>query len=87
MCRADGDVVVRKGLDKRVDSYSGFGDAWGGKVERTELQGVLQRHGVEELFICGLALDVCVAFTCLVGAASGGCRSPSSHSLPLAGRR
>ena len=45
LARAPGDVVVRKGAHELVDSYSGFGDANGGRDERTELEGELRARG------------------------------------------
>lgn len=49
----EGDVVVRKGTNARVDSYSGFGDAFRHKYEKTALEGVLREHGVTDVFIGG----------------------------------
>lgn len=71
LVRSPGDIVVRKGTFARVDSYSGFGDAQGGKVERTELEEVLRSRGVTDVFVCGLALDFCVAYTCKDAARRG----------------
>lgn len=71
LVRAPTDVVVRKGTRKRCDSYSGFGDALGGHVERTELEDVLRAHDISDVFICGLALDFCVAYTCKDAARKG----------------
>jgi nicotinamidase/pyrazinamidase len=59
------DVVIRKGADPRVDSYSGFRenhDAAGGRPG-TGLAGWLRERGVDEVFVCGLARDVCVLWT------------------------
>lgn len=50
---ADTDVVVRKGTVKGVDSYSGFGDAFEGKWEKTELCEVLTKAGIKEVG-CGV---------------------------------
>jgi nicotinamidase/pyrazinamidase len=58
------EVVVFKGTHPRVDSYSGFGDAQGGKVENTGLDALLRSRGITDVFVCGLALDFCVAYTC-----------------------
>ena len=46
--RADSDIVVRKGANKGVDSYSGFGDAFEGKWEKTELEEVLKKAGITD---------------------------------------
>lgn len=53
--------VVQKGMDKTVDSYSGFYD--NGRRGATGLHDYLQSQGVTEVFVMGLALDYCVKFT------------------------
>lgn len=67
------DVIIRKGSDPNVDSYSGFRDNWGPGGERppTGLAGYLREVGITDLFICGLARDVCVKWTAEDGAAAG----------------
>ena len=59
------DVVIRKGTDPAVDSYSGFRNNWGpdGKRAPTGLAGYLKGRGIREVFLCGLARDVCVKWT------------------------
>ena len=57
-----GDVVVPKGLNPLVDSYSGFGSA-DGVTEITPLHSQLQSRGITHLIICGLAFDYCVSYT------------------------
>lgn len=54
-----------------MDSYSGFGDAHEHVHEKTELDEVLRRHGVTDVFVAGLALDYCVAYTCKDAAKAG----------------
>lgn len=54
--------TVRKGMDSKFDSYSGFADD-GGK--ETSLNGYLRRDGITHLIIYGLATDYCVKFTAL----------------------
>ena len=50
-------IVVSKGMDSRGESYSAFL----GKDEKgTDLLSLLNKKGVEELWICGLATDYCV---------------------------
>ncbi len=61
--------VVRKGTDRRIDSYSGFFD--NGHRRATELEAYLRAQGVEQVFICGLATDYCVKFTALDAAELG----------------
>jgi nicotinamidase/pyrazinamidase len=59
------DVVIRKGSDPGVDSYSGFRENHGphGRRPRTGLAGWLRERGVDEIYVCGLARDVCVLWT------------------------
>ncbi len=66
-------AVVRKGMDPRVDSYSGFRNNWGPGDDRppTGLAGYLRERGVEHLVVCGLARDYCVRWTAEDGIAEG----------------
>ena len=63
LAREDRDVVVRKGTNATVDSYSGFGDEFSGRVECTALNGCLKERGITAVVLVGLAFDMCVAFT------------------------
>jgi nicotinamidase/pyrazinamidase len=58
-------VIVRKGTDPLVDSYSTFRNNWDRHGERpaTGLAGYLQELGVKEVFLCGLARDYCVKWS------------------------
>ncbi|MEO7068334.1 MAG: bifunctional nicotinamidase/pyrazinamidase [Rhodanobacter sp.] len=58
-------VIIRKGSDPLVDSYSGFRENYGpdGGRPSTGLAGWLRERGVEEVVVCGLARDVCVLWT------------------------
>ena len=58
-------AIIRKGSDHRVDSYSGFRNNWNPDGERpvTGLAGYLRERGVEDVWLCGLARDVCVRWT------------------------
>ena len=66
-------VIVRKGMDPQVDSYSGFRDNVGpdGTRPPTGLAGYLRERGIEDVFVCGLARDVCVQWTAEDAAAAG----------------
>jgi nicotinamidase/pyrazinamidase len=55
--------VFKKGLDPKIDSYSGFFD--NGHRRPTGLNAFLQNKDVDTVFIAGLATDVCVKFTAL----------------------
>ena len=65
------DVIVQKGKQQGIDSYSGFGDALGHKYEHTDLEQVLRDAGVSTVFVGGLAADFCVAFTAKDAASAG----------------
>lgn len=54
--------TVRKGMDSRYDSYSGFADDGGHK---TELDNLLRKDTIKKLIIYGLATDYCVKATVL----------------------
>ncbi len=60
------DVFIRKGADPQIDSYSAFRNNWApdGSRPRTGLAGYLRDRGVKQVFVCGLARDVCVKWTC-----------------------
>ncbi len=55
------EAIFRKGMDREIDSYSGFYD--NGKRKNTGLFGYLKDRNVSEVFIAGLAADFCVYFT------------------------
>jgi nicotinamidase/pyrazinamidase len=51
-------LIVRKGTQADVDSYSAFFDNC--KLTKTQLDDELKQRGISDLYICGLATDVCV---------------------------
>jgi len=61
-------AIVKKGKDKQFDSYSGFQDDGGAK---TEMNQILQKNGIKELIVYGLATDYCVKATAIDAAAAG----------------
>lgn len=61
--------VFQKGMDKGVDSYSGFFD--NGHKNATGLGDYLKKQKVAEVHIVGLATDYCVKFTALDALALG----------------
>jgi nicotinamidase/pyrazinamidase len=54
-------LVVRKGLDRSVDSYSAFYE--NDRTTPTGLVGSLRERGLTRVFLAGLALDFCVRYT------------------------
>lgn len=59
------DLILRKGNDPDVDSYSGFRENHGpdGTRPSTGLAGWLRERGVSEVYVAGLARNVCVLWT------------------------
>jgi nicotinamidase/pyrazinamidase len=66
---ADGpNQTVRKGMDPKFDSYSGFSDDGGHK---TDLDDLLQKDGIKKVMVYGLATDYCVKATALDAISAG----------------
>ena len=63
----ESDIIVSKGTNPRVDSYSGFGQA----PEVTILLEDLKAKKVTKIFVVGLAYDYCVGSTACDGKNSG----------------
>ena len=61
-------AIVKKGKDKQFDSYSGFQDDGGAK---TEMNQILQKNGIKELIVYGIATDYCVKATAIDAVAAG----------------
>lgn len=59
------DLIVRKGLNPEIDSYSTFIE--NDKKSETGLSGFLKSVGVSRIFLCGLALDYCVFSSAMDG--------------------
>ncbi|KAI5367401.1 Putative isochorismatase [Septoria linicola] len=58
--------VVRKGEDKRVESYSGFGPPFRNPtVGMSKLDAILTAAAVTHVFVVGLAYDFCVKSTAI----------------------
>jgi nicotinamidase/pyrazinamidase len=55
--------VVRKGMDKGIDSYSGFFD--NDHARATGMEAYLRQQKANDLYIMGLATDYCVKYTAL----------------------
>ena len=58
-------IYVKKGSKDDIDSYSAFFDNC--KLNETTLNRDLKLLGITDLYICGLASDVCVAATSMDG--------------------
>ena len=62
-------LVIRKGHNPEIDSYSGFMEA--DRKTSTGLAGYLKERGFRRVFCAGLATDFCVAWTALDAQAAG----------------
>lgn len=56
-------LVVRKGYNHEIDSYSAFMEA--DRATRTGLAGYLAERGIKRVYVAGLATDYCVGWTAL----------------------
>ncbi len=63
------ETIFRKGMDKNIDSYSGFFD--NGKQKDTGLAAYLKGRDIDEVFVTGLAGDFCVFYTSMDAIESG----------------
>jgi nicotinamidase-related amidase len=61
------DIVIYKGTNEDVESYSGFGN----EPEKTDLLEKLQRANIDTVYILGLAYDYCVGSTALDAVENG----------------
>jgi len=59
------DLILRKGCNPKVDSYSAFFE--NDRVSATGLDGYLTKKNVKKIFLCGLAFDYCVFYSALDG--------------------
>lgn len=57
------DAVVDVGREREDEGYSGF--------EKSDLARTLREHGVERVFVCGLATDYCVRASTIDACAEG----------------
>ena len=59
------DLVLRKGCNPKIDSYSTFFE--NDKKTTTGLEGYLVKKEIKRLYLCGLAFDYCVFYSALDG--------------------
>lgn len=64
-----GQLIIRKGYTRTIDSYSGFQEA--DRQTVTGLAGYLNERDAGRLYVVGLATDFCVGWTAIDGAAAG----------------
>ena len=58
-------LILRKGCNKKIDSYSAFFE--NDKNTTTGLEGYLVTKEIKKLYLCGLAFDYCVFYSALDG--------------------
>lgn len=61
--RTDGDLIIRKGFNPAIDSYSAFFE--NDQTTPTGLEGYLRTRGIEAVTMVGLATDFCVKYSAL----------------------
>lgn len=57
------DLIVYKGTNSNIDSYSCFADVI--KSNKTKMHSMLQEKGFKKIYILGIATDFCVKFSVL----------------------
>ena len=62
-------LILRKGCNSHIDSYSAFLEA--DRQTPTGLASYFKERGVKNVFVVGLALDFCVAWSALDARAAG----------------
>jgi nicotinamidase/pyrazinamidase len=55
------EAIFRKGMEKNIDTYSGFFD--NGHKKDTGMAGYLRGRNIDEIYVTGLAGDICVLYT------------------------
>ena len=61
-------AIVKKGKNPAYDSYSGFQDDGG---DKTEMDQILKRNGIQKVIVYGIATDYCVKATAVDAANAG----------------
>ncbi len=61
LCIPQAGLVIRKGMDRSIDSYSAFYE--NDRTTPTGLVGYLRERGVKRIFVAGLAFDFCVRYS------------------------
>ncbi|KAI3385381.1 hypothetical protein SNEBB_009851 [Seison nebaliae] len=62
-------INIYKGTNSKIDSYSAFWD--NGKKAQTNLKEELDKWNITDIYVCGVAYDVCVGSTALHGVEYG----------------
>ncbi|WP_158965145.1 bifunctional nicotinamidase/pyrazinamidase [Chachezhania sediminis] len=67
--RTDADLIIRKGCNPQIDSYSAFFE--NDRTTATGLDGYLKSRGISTLTLVGLATDFCVHYSAVDAAKLG----------------
>ncbi|HSG37105.1 MAG TPA: bifunctional nicotinamidase/pyrazinamidase [Paracoccaceae bacterium] len=67
--RTDAALIIRKGMNPAIDSYSAFFE--NDRTTPTGLEGYLRTRGITTLTLVGLATDFCVAYSAIDAARLG----------------
>ena len=70
------DIIVKKGMDSRVEMYSAFTDSFGNLAAGSgsvniDIGQALKTHHITDVYVVGLAGDYCVKDTALGSAVAG----------------
>ncbi len=63
------DLIIRKGTNPNVDSYSAFQE--NDKITKTGLEYYLKGLNIKDIYLTGLATDYCVFYTAIDGKEAG----------------
>jgi len=67
--RTDADLIIRKGFNPAIDSYSAFFE--NDQATPTGLEGYLHTRGITDVTLVGLATDFCVSYSAVDAANLG----------------
>ena len=86
--RTDADLILRKGFNPAIDSYSAFFE--NDHATPTGLEGYLRTRGIQKLTLVGLAFDFCVNYSALDAAKLGfdvTVRTDLSRAIDMSGSK
>lgn len=86
--RTDADLILRKGFNPAIDSYSAFFE--NDRATPTGLEGYLRTRGIQKLTLVGLAFDFCVNYSALDAAKLGfdvTVRTDLSRAIDMSGSK
>lgn len=74
--KSKADLIIKKGMDERVEMYSAFSDSFGNLTAGSggvshDLTSILHDQGISDVYVVGIAGDYCVKATAIDAAKSG----------------